>query len=129
MKKIFILITAVILFSCPEVITPHPPLNPPDWILGTWSDFSDTNVYTFETDDVIFSANLPGTSVSVSFGSVNEKGDKDNGYFDSAPNSTTYRIEVRNSFLSDTYEFVQTSPTTLQYTLSSVGTPLELTKD
>ena len=58
MKKIFILITAVILFSCPEVITPHPPLNPPDWILGTWSDFSDTNVYTFDYRHAVTGHNI-----------------------------------------------------------------------
>ena len=119
-----ILIAFSLIISCKPAPTAEP-LNPPEWIRGTWADdlMNPTLSYTFTSDNVVYAI----SGMSMDFRQTNEAlvGTK-YGYFDSTPDAKTYLIELRSSGITLQYLFEQINTTTLDYT--AVGGTIQLYK-
>jgi hypothetical protein len=114
-----------------SITIPHAnPLEPPDWILGTWNNGNIT--YEFTSDNVKHTDSSTSPAQTIDFQERNdyfaEEGATDSGYFDSAPDYE-YRIELKNNgSVQDTYTFDDNKDGTLEYTVASVSTTITLTK-
>lgn len=120
MKKILILLLSMTLFivSCAkdnpydDGILNTNKSNMPSWIIGTWSD--QTHYWIFSSDNVILS--IPSFSYEVNFGEV------DVVITENVVSDNEYKFSMSyNDSDVQTYRFVKTSSTTLNYFLTTAG--------
>ncbi len=115
---------SLLVFSCstPTSPTDATKLSPPSWIIGTWSDPSDINNYTFSSSNVVFKS----TSVSINF-----KEAYANTKLSEVSNAQEYVISFTSGGSTGRYSFTKVTLTTLSYSITTGGLtvgPLELTK-
>ena len=104
------------------------PLAPPAWIQGTWKDATSTIYYTFSSDNVTSSQAGYNFDFKQSNQDWANAGMPGTAFTDSEPNGTTYLVtQTQYSSTIGTYQFVQTSGTTLNYSVNG-GTTLQLVK-
>jgi len=129
-KKTFLPFTLMVLFlifvtGCSMGMNSSS-INPSSWIIGTWSDNTDTMCFVFSSDNVI----QESTGLRIDFKEALEA--ESSVTYNETSNATTYSINMNDSSGAGTYTFTKTSNTTLDYTISSSGItvgPIELTKE
>ena len=84
-------------------------INPPSWIIGNWSDSTDSIEYTFTSDNITQTA----SGISISFKEA-LRSDPDS-FNELINNSTEYKFTLVDSGVSIIYRFVKTSATTLNF--------------
>ncbi|MGD1822825.1 MAG: hypothetical protein ACPKM0_08705 [Pleomorphochaeta sp.] len=101
-------------------------INPPSWIIGTWSESTDTLDFEFSNDDIIqesvgikidYKEALESDSLSIS---------------KETSTDSKYSITMSDSSDTSTLSFEKVSDTKLNYSVSSSGVtvgPIELTKE
>lgn len=132
MRKLIFTLTLIIFisfsFGCNLIdLGKTVSFSPPDWIIGTWSDEYDTNVYTFTNDNIVLS--VSGV-VSVNFRDAYKNKKVDD--FQETKTSTLYEFTISDEDGSGAYKFQKTSDTTLNYWITADGVavgPLELIKE
>jgi hypothetical protein len=101
-------------------------INPPNWIIGNWSESSGTMNFEFTSNDFIQST----SGISVDY-KVALESDSTSTYSESS-SATTYTIHMGDSTGSGTYYFTKATDSSLNCTISysgySVG-PIVFTKD
>ena len=122
-----------LLVSC-DIFLPQA-LSPPEWIIGTWSDVSDVNTWTFTSDNAIFTLNTTGfgAPTSIDFKEMRKMSGVD---ISDESSTTTYRLKMEAGGVFGSYKFEKTSQNIfgnwypfLNYTVTTAGIsvgPLEL---
>lgn len=124
MKKRNLLLALCILFvasSC-SLLIPEEKFAPPAWILGTWADAFNINVYSFTDDNVVFTTTSGGVDFAEAFKSAS---------VEETTSTTLYEIQITASGALSKYKFSKLTSTTLNYTITTSGIsvgPLVLTK-
>ena len=110
-------------------------ITPPEWIIGTWSDVSDVNTWTFTSDNAIFTLNTTGfgAPTSIDFKEMRKMSGVD---ISDESSTTTYRLKMEAGGVFGSYKFEKTSQNIfgnwypfLNYTVTTAGIsvgPLEL---
>ena len=130
MKKsvsgIILISLLMLLMSCSGEISSSI-INPPSWVIGTWTDSIDSISYTFTSDDMIMNMSSFGVSVDMKEAISAEAGAKAKENI----SGDSYKLTFSTENESGTYTFVKTSDTTLNNTISTSGItfgPTELVK-
>lgn len=126
MKKtrivVSIAIMMILLAGC--TLVPTSSFSPPGWIIGTWSDAYDINVYDFENDNVIFTSGVSSIDFAEAYSSATVT---------ETSTSELYEISITSGGVdAGTYTFEKTAATTLNYSITTSGVtvgPLELIKE
>lgn len=101
----------LLLFGCRL----NPQLNPPSWVLGTWSDSSGMITWEFMPDDAVYSA----LGTSIDFADLT----RGPGFrLSDSATSSSYSITCGSGGVSTTYSFTRISSTTIYFVLSGVYT-------
>ncbi len=87
-------------------------LQPPSWIIGTWSDGSKVMTWVFTSDNVTYSA----AGSTVDFGELYADGSVKESF-----TSTSYALTQTASSVTVTYTFEQVSATSINYSLSTLS--------
>jgi hypothetical protein len=129
-KTYFVLLIVLIMIpfiGCDDSVSTMSPIDPPSWIIGTWSNSVTNPLITFQfTSDNVINTN---SSLTVNFKELcNSIGDS----VSQTSTDTEYTITLSSpSDGSGTYHFVKTSSSTLNYSISTSGItvgPVELYK-
>ncbi len=111
MKKLILgIVLAVLLIGCQfEPLSP-PSLRPPSWILWTWSteerEHVDVITWTFTADN----ATLTVGTTTLDFKSLNEQ-----GLIVEKTTSTTYALEFKSGYYSQTHILQKLDGTAIDY--------------
>ena len=96
-------------------------ITPPSWIVGSWSDSTDSIEFSFTSNNIIQTA----SGITISF---KEAFISDPSVFNELiSNTTEYKFEVTDSGVSISYRFIKTSSSTLD--LYFGGLAIELLKN
>jgi hypothetical protein len=101
-------------------------LNPPSWIIGSWSDSSDTISFEFKSDNIIQKT----SGISIDYQEVLES--ESSATYNETSQSSTYSIYISDSSGNATYTFTKVTDTTIECTITSSGItigPIELEKE
>ena len=96
-------------------------ITPPSWIVGNWSDSTDSIEFTFTSDNIISTAS--GITISFKEALVSNP----SVFNKLISNNTEYKFEFTDSGVSIAYRFVKTSSGTLDLYLG--GFSIELLKN
>ena len=126
--KSLLIILSIALASCQQQSKQNDitefEFTPPSWIIGIWHDGTDSNNFTFSSDNVVLDSPAASTSINfkVAFSSaVTEDVNSD----------SEYKFTITTTGFNQTYQFVKASVTTLNYSLTTSGItsgPFLLTK-
>jgi hypothetical protein len=114
MKKRYLLISlvAMLLVSGCSMLFSEASFSPPSWIIGTWADLFDTNMYIFTSDNVY----LTVPPYSIDFMEALK-----NANVSETTTSTLYEISVAVSGLNAKYKFVKIDDISLNYSVTNNG--------
>lgn len=116
MKKLLgplvIVVFVSILFTSCFLIPLSPSINPPGWIIGTWSDEFEINTYTFTEDNIIFT----GSGSSIDY----KKTFRASSFKELINTETQYKVQLIEGGISTSYDFVKKTPTALDYSIPPI---------
>jgi hypothetical protein len=129
-----VIASLTILISCSSGISI---VNPPSWIIGTWSDSSNSYSYVFDTDNFYYIYTEDGDTSTTTIDFIDTYEDYDYATYIEATSSTLFQFEMNYSDDGYNYtvkkKFSKIDDYTLEYyyyldgDLVS-GFPVELTK-
>ncbi len=112
-KRYFMLsIAAMLILSGCSMLISEASFSPPSWIIGTWADAFDINVYTFTSDNVV----LTVSSVSVDFAEAYK-----NASVSETTTSALYEVNVAATGTNSKYKFAKINDTSLNYSITNNG--------
>jgi hypothetical protein len=109
---IVFLVLVLTLFTSCFLIPLSPSISPPGWIIGVWADEFDINTFTFTEDNIIFT----GAGTSIDF----KKAFRASSFEELVNTETQYKVQIIEGGLSTNYDFAKKTPTTLDYSLSTI---------
>lgn len=111
MKRMRLVAAVVVLVLALAGCSLFKHLQPPSWIIGTWSDSTKAITWVFTSDNVTTSTAFS----TVDFGELYA-----DGSVEETSTSTSYALTQTTSGLTATYTFEQVSATSINYSISSV---------
>ncbi len=127
--KSLLIILSIALASCQQQSKQNDitefEFTPPSWIIGIWHDGTDSNNFTFSSDNVVLDSPAASTSINfkVAYSSATVTEDVNS--------DSEYKFTISTTGVNQTYQFVKASVTTLNYSLTTSGItsgPFLLTK-
>ncbi len=108
-------LSCCLFLGCGGPVDPEVEFTPPSWIIGIWHDGTDSNNFTFSSDNVVLDS--PATSTSINF----KEAFSSATVTEDVNSDSEYKFTITSTGVNQTYQFVKASVTTLNYSLTTSG--------